>query len=343
MKTTYYYNFNFLKIIFTIIVILYHFIRQLGFWCEGGYAVELFFLISGFLCAATFNKKLNIIDFAKKKIISFMPFLIIAILTLIPFKNYSAKTILNNIFLTPIWHHDLFVSIAWYINVWFWLSLCLFSLMKTLKKEQINLIVGISCFISLCCMLTYNRWLTWEKINFLNAGYFRGILSMGVGYLLFNMLPPSNFNITCCKTKNLLINKLFYTGYECFFLGYTVCCMFFKDLYISPLFVFIPSTILFYLFIQKKGYLSQATNHPFFLKLGKFILPIYVLQETPLALFSHTLTNYKDTLITYSYITIPTVVFIVIAWGIANYYLVKTISKFFLYLQKKHLNKEQNQ
>ena len=107
-----YYNLDFLKIIFTIVVILYHFIRKMGFWCEGGYALSIFFMISGFLCAITFNKKLPIIDFIKKRYFFFLPFLVLAILTLLPLKSSSAQQILNNIFLTPVWNHDLYVSVA---------------------------------------------------------------------------------------------------------------------------------------------------------------------------------------------------------------------------------------
>lgn len=183
-KSENYYNLDFLKIIFTVIVLLYHFIRAMGFWSEGGYAFELFFIISGFLGAKTFDKSLPFKDFIKKKISSFMPYLILAIIAMIPLKPFSIKAILNNLFLTPVFNRDLFILAAWYINIWFWLSLCLFYLQKTLKKEHVIGIVSLSVFISVCLMITYNTWLTWERIGFLNGCFYRGVAGMGAGYLL---------------------------------------------------------------------------------------------------------------------------------------------------------------
>lgn len=190
MKTTHYYNFDFLKITFTLIVILYHFIREIGFWCKGGYAVELFFIISGFLCFKTFNNSITTPQFIKKKIASFMPLMLVVILFQLIVQPTPIKNILNNIFLVPVWQYDLFISVGWYIIVWFWISVCLFYLTKTLKSEHINLIITSSIFISIALMISYNRWLTWEKISFINAGFLRGIASMGTGYMLAKMLPP---------------------------------------------------------------------------------------------------------------------------------------------------------
>ena len=254
-KTGNYYNLDFLKIIFTLIIILYHFIRKIGFWCEGGYALDLFFMISGFLCVLTFNKNLSTIDFIKKRYFFFLPFLILAVLTLLPFKPFFLSQILNNILLMPIWNYDLFVSFAWYINVWFWLSLCLFYLQKTIKKEHITLIVFLSVFLSVCLMSTYNQWLVWPKIGLLNGGWFLGIAGVGTGYLL-SLIPRRHNNKSYYR-------YLLYTFFEFFFLCYTVGCMFIKSWYISPYFVFVSSCILFFLFLQKRGALSQITDVPF--------------------------------------------------------------------------------
>ena len=142
----YYYNLDFLKIVFMILVILYHFIRGMGFWYKG--SIDLFFIVSGFLCAVTFKKDLSVIDFIKRKCFLFMPFLIISILTLIPLKEFSIHNILNNIFLNFVWKYDFFVPVAWYLNVWFWLSLCLFYLQKTYSRGRCNLVVSFSVFIA---------------------------------------------------------------------------------------------------------------------------------------------------------------------------------------------------
>ena len=318
----YYYNLNFLKIIFLVVVILYHFIRKMGFWCQGGYAVELFFIISGFLCAVTFNKNLSIPDFLKKKTCSFIPFLIFAILTLLPFRTYNITNILNNILLIPFFHYNLFVIVSWYINIWFWISLCLFYMQKTLKKEQIIWIISLSVFISVCLMLSYNKWTTVERIGFLNVGFLRGIAGMGIGYLL-SIIPYKN-SITHL-TKQLSMKYISYTILEFLILGYTVGCMFIKNWYISPYYILLSSTGLVYLFLQKKGGLSQITNHPIFFNLGKFLLPIYLLQEAPLQLFNILLKKHKNFIMMFPYPSIIITSLFVILWGIISYYLIKTI------------------
>ena len=323
---TYYYNLNFLKIIFLIIIILYHFIRKMGFWCEGGYAVELFFIISGFLCAVTFNKNISVLEFIKKRICSFMPFLIFAILTLLPFRTYNLENIINNILLIPFFHYNLFIIVAWYINIWFWISLCLFYMQKTLKKEQIIWIVSLSVFIAVCSMLSYNKWTTVDKIGFLNVGFLRGIAGMGIGFLL-SVIPTKNTTVDI--TKQLSVKYIGYTILEFLILGYTVGCMFINNWYISPYYILLSSAGLVCLFLQKKGGLSQITNHPVFFKLGKFLLPIYLLQETPLQLFYILLKKYRNLIMLFPYPSIIITIIFVILWGIISYYIIKTILRLF--------------
>ena len=313
-----YYNLDFLKILFTIVIILYHFIRKMDFWCEGGYAFDLFFIISGFLCVVTFDKNLSVVDFIKKRYFSFLTFLVLAILTLLPFKTFSLSKILNNIFLTPVWNYDLFVLVAWYINVWLWLSLCLFYLQKTVKKEYINLIILLSVFVSICLMTAYNQWLVWPKIGFLNGGWFIGIAGMGTGYLL-SLIPRQNRIESLSKC-------LLYTLFESFFLCYTIGCMLIESWYISPYFIFVSSCILFFLFLQKKGALSQITNIPFFMKLRKFILPVYLLQQAPLELFYILFDENKSLFMSYPYLTIILTTIFVVGWGICGYYIIRLLN-----------------
>ncbi|MBR5130423.1 MAG: acyltransferase family protein [Alphaproteobacteria bacterium] len=321
-----YYNLDFLKIIFTIIILLYHFIRKMGFWCEGAYAIDLFFIISGFLCIVTFNKTLTVIDFIKKRYYSFVPFLIWGILTLLFFKEFSIEKILNNIILTPVWNYDLFVSVAWYLNVLFWLSLCLFYLNKIMKKEYITWIVSLSVFISMSLMIAHDQWLVWPKIGFLNGGWFLGIMGMGVGYL-FSLIPQQHNNQSSYR-------YLLYTVLEAFFLCYTVGCMFIKSWYISPYFIFISSCILFFLFLQKKGGISQLTDIPFFMKLRKFILPTYLLQQVPIELFYILLNKNRSLFMSYPYLTIIVTTIAIIGWGVCSYYIIKFAKFLFFKMQR---------
>ena len=139
------------------------------------------------------------------------------------------------------------------MNVWFWLSLCLFYLQKAIKKEYLIGIISLSVFISVCLMTVYNKWLVWPKIGFLNGGWFIGIAGMGTGYLL-SLIPQQN-------QKRNHYKHLLYTIFEVFFLCYTIGCMFIKSWYISPYFIFISSSILFFLFFARKG--GSIPNHKY--------------------------------------------------------------------------------
>ena len=318
-------NLDFLKIIFTVVIILYHFIRRMGFWCEGAYAFNIFFMISGFLCVITFDKNLSTIDFIKKKYFSFLPFLILSILTLIPLKGFLPSKILNNVLLTPV-YYDLFILIAWYINVWFWLSLCLFYLQKTVKNERINLIVFLSVFISIYLMLAYNSWMVWPKIGFVSGGWLIGIAGMGMGYLLA-LIPKQ-------EESSSYLKYLFYTALESYFLCYTVGCMFIKSWYISPYFVFVSSCILFFLFLQKRGALSQITNISFFKSLRRFILPVYLLQQAPLELFYSLFDKNNLLFMSYPYLIIVLTTIFVVSWGICGYYVIRLLRSLYFLTQR---------
>lgn len=326
MNTLYYHNFNFLKIIFTLIVVLYHFVRFMGFWNQGGYAVELFFIISGFLCATTFDKNISALEFSKKRIFSFMPLLILAVLTLMPNYIISIKQILNNILLNPFFGKNLFALHAWYITVWFWISLGLFCLAKTFQKKHLLLIISLLTCYSIITMISHDKWIGWQKINGIDTGYLRGMAGMGIGYLLSYTVPQLTINKHTKKTNLYLLKKIFFTCLECFFLFYTIFSMFIQKLFISPYVILVSSAILIYLFTQQKGWLSTFTNQPSFSKIKNFILPIYLLQMSPISIFYTIYFDNKNLLDQYPLLTICITLILVCIYGISGYYFLKYLS-----------------
>ena len=61
MEKKRYYNIDFLRIVLISAIILHHFIHAAtGIWNSGGYAVEFFFVIAGFVFYMTYKIQKNI-------------------------------------------------------------------------------------------------------------------------------------------------------------------------------------------------------------------------------------------------------------------------------------------
>ena len=144
---------------------------------------------------------------------------------------------------------------------------------------------------------------------------------MGSGYLLATIPLSEHIHTNFLK-------KMIYTILEIFFFFYTVGCMFVENWYISPYIVFICSNILVFLFIQKNGLLSRYADITYFKKIGRYILPVYLLQVAPLDIFKLLFDNYKTQFMEYRYLTIFITVLIVIVWGICVYHMTKKILSF---------------
>lgn len=328
-------NLDFLRIVFTFVIIGYHFIRQLGFWNEsGGYAVEFFFVLSGFLLVYTFNPNISVLTFFKKKIIRFMPAIIVSgIAVSLWFGQFNSK-LLNNIFLVPI-AEQLPVLVAWYINVLVWVSLLYFTLFKYLSRPIACLIIGILTFLAINAMLASSLWLTnahfGERGTFgylINGGLLRGLAGMGFGCLLAQALlnhpqtNTSNPKTTFC-----------YTLAEICILGWLIGAMYIRQIYVGPFALLIGFTVLIYLFVKKQGILSRILDKPYYSKIARYTLCIYLMQEVIVRqIFPYLLhqSAYNHLLRVHYILTSDVILFITTLVGIIVYYLIeKPITHYF--------------
>ncbi len=68
------YNVDFLRILLVSAIVVHHFYHNLAdLWNNGGYAVEFFFIISGFMFNHSFNPSISIEKFLIKKLIRLWP------------------------------------------------------------------------------------------------------------------------------------------------------------------------------------------------------------------------------------------------------------------------------
>ena len=318
-------NIDFLKIVFIVAIICYHCVRKIGFWNEGSYAVELFFVISGYLLAkqsiADKDYTTNW-DFAKEKIKKWFPLVLTISLTNYLCGNHSLNTLLNNLTFSPN-ISDLACNIAWYVNVLLWLSLFYFYIIKHLEQKYVNLIISLLIFIS---------WYVLQQINFVRGsllgpkgslGHFfhsailTGFFCMGIGYFLSFLKED--------KSKH---KSYFYTILEILFLGYPLLSMFNKSLYISAAGTVYAEIILLVLFIKSKGYLSTLLNKVSWHYISKYVLSIYLLQDIVVKhLFGYILKHQKPLVLQHGYISSFLLVLASFIIGIIGYYIIQKPSE----------------
>ncbi len=329
-------NLDFLRIVFTFVIIAYHFIRQLGFWNDsGGYAVEFFFVLSGFLLVYTFNPHVSVLTFFKKKVIRFVPVITVSGIAVCFWLGQFKPTLLNNIFLVPI-AEQLPVLVAWYINVLVWVSLLYFTLFKYVSRPIACLIIGILTFLAINAMLASSLWLTFAHLGprgtfgyLLNGGLLRGIAGMGFGCLLAQSLISHPQTNTVSSTKA----TFYYTLAELCILGWLIGAMYIRQIYVGPFALLIGFTILIYLFVKKQGIISRILDKPYYSKIARYTLCIYLMQEVIVRqIFPYLLRQspYGSFLRTHFILTSEAIFLTTILTGIIVYYLVeKPITRYF--------------
>jgi len=62
------------------------------------------------------------------------------------------------------------------------------------------------------------------------------------------------------------------------------------------------------------------------MKLRKFILPVYLLQQAPLELFYILFDENKSLFMSYPYLTIILTTIFVVGWGICGYYIIRLLN-----------------
>lgn len=159
-------------------------------WGSGWQAVEMFFLMSGFFLFYKLNTEETVLHFALRKWLRLAPFVIA--LTIIGYlatgfdiSQYPLSVNIFNSLLLLDWntHHfgpdATILYVAWFVNVLFFVSVFYFCILKALKREQANLLIGAISFI---CLFMYSRHM-YIIVPFIYP-LVRAFAYVGFGYLL---------------------------------------------------------------------------------------------------------------------------------------------------------------
>ena len=268
---------DFLRIIFTLIIVYFH-------ATDGGnnlrMSVEFFFILSGyFLATASFKTTDSTVEFVMKKIIRFTPLILfgemISILS-IPdanFSNLAAEVLLlprTGLYPTPAYN-----GATWYLSVLFWVSLFFFYIKKGQRKETCNLLIGLATFYAaIICVhkdFVIKSTALSPMVTLFPVSLMRGVFGIGLGYFLAQLLSAPK-SVTPLPTRK----KILWGIVECATLVWSIVMMYVEDfkpynrILYAPVFI-----LLLYLFLRKRGFMTQLLDRSVFSKLSNYCFALY--------------------------------------------------------------------
>ncbi len=289
---------EFLRFIFSVIVVLHHSKYFLGNktapFINGAFAVEFFFILSGFLMMKSLAKISNEPEnlgketaiFIKNKYLGvFTEVLIswiIGITAVIIVNNYSFKIAVTNI-LNSIWEVGLLTmagvmnapvnDAVWYLSSMLICMAILYPLIRKYKSTAYFVIIPIITALIYGWFIMEKNSLTspfvWTGLTY--TGNLRAFADLGVGIILYHITETF-------KSKNLSVfSKILLTIAK--YVGIVSLVNYMYDSKPSNsrnLIYLIVIAIVIGLIFSEQTYGKRIFNNGFFVFLGKFSLPLYL-------------------------------------------------------------------
>lgn len=292
-------NIDIFRFLFAVLIVMFHgrdIIKLPGFlggikYCN--ICVEFFFIISGFLLFYYIEKYNDTWLFIKQKFFRLAPniWLSIIIVMILSFfikdisfsfdGNILRIFLLHNVGFTPRTGGSGLIF-SWFISCLFWVSIFYFYVNKIFEKKYLNLFIWIIVMVCFAIYAQYNDFRPGGHLQniyyIFNIGVIRALASMGLGYF-----------INIAFQKNILKNANYYfiSFFEIItFAGLFYCLICWGKIPGKSLIVLVLLfSIVFYLFLIKKGILSNIFENNISVHLGKYAYSIYCFHGIVLALF----------------------------------------------------------
>lgn len=249
-------NMEFLRLVFTFGIVVYHLTERLDIVNDGWLGVEFFFVLSGFFMTLTFDPARSTYDFAKSKIIHFVPLLLLCAFL---GKAKPVPVISNVLFLQSTGlSDDVVPPQSWFLAVLFWASLFYFYMMKICRVQSDRLIFALLTFFSYAAC----RHFGWDGMigGVFSVRLLRGVAGMGLGY----------FTASLCRAfrERKPANRVFCTMAESVLMLYAAAIVFVKGACPeNKIFAVLCFAGLILLFGINRGAVLRFFNRPFFGKL----------------------------------------------------------------------------
>lgn len=342
-------NIDFFRIIFTLMIIYGHIVE---FWIRPiadklpilqklvdhigtfGYLCEAFFIISGFFLLKSLEKKSDFGSFVKQKIIRLWPVLffslvaayVVSLFDIVHFYKYEnilTVTFTNNVFASFNTNN----GCSWFVSVMFWGFIIFYSLYQIVDTKKVPFVVGLLTFS--CYSILINKLNVYAEPYSLGGmfSYFfiRALAGLGLGLLL-----AYTYRVSLNK-KHSDKSSRFCIGYgilETFILVLLIKFSVLKNIHTAyPIMVLLFAS-LFWLFLQKKGFLSQLLDCKLCSFLGRYCYSIYMIQELSFPVLNKFLwQNTQYGILVYPIANIVLGIFIICLEGVLIYYFVEQKGK----------------
>ncbi|MBO4521353.1 MAG: acyltransferase [Alphaproteobacteria bacterium] len=297
-QNNYLFNIDFLRIFYTFCILYRHFFATIGYDNNGWLAVEFFFSLSGFMFLYSWKAEETLSHFLYKKFIRFAPLAAFGAILCAFFQDFNLGKALNAL-VKPRYVADFLLlngnglvgdtaanPPAWYLSAMILLLAVLFLALKTFEKNKV-------CFFA--AIFSYLSFLALHKYGYAPNGGFggnsdiiplrlhRGIACVGLGFLGAVFVEKATF----VKSKALI------TFFEIFSLTAAVYFMFKMKTYPTYTFLMcLANTAVICLFVHNKGALSTFLNKPFWKKLSKYMLSLYLTHYAIVYLMQYVLKKY---------------------------------------------------
>lgn len=332
---------EFLRFFLSCVILVFH-LNSL-FWGKGYLAVDFFFIISGFFLISKFDKNLSFIDFIKKKIIRLWPLMVfVNFLYLIihifakSVKYHKYDNLLESLFLGNI---GLTISRGnlgafWYVSVLFWCSLLYFYLLKYFERKNVNLFVALSVWFSYTFLIHAKNGVVEGLIETFNnifvVGILRGLGGIGIGYFigLFYKMYENRIN----STKLNKTTTLFITVLEVYLFSWSLYYLILHKIsYKNDIISILYFTILFILFLIKKGLFTRLLDNNYSVILGRYSYSIYSVHLFVMDLLINTFwKSHKDFVSLHPVTNFTVTVLLVFIFAILTYHFVEKPSAKYL-------------
>lgn len=338
------YNIDFLKFIFAVIIVYYHvlhanimnytgdnpvYVKLQSSNGDAGIIVEMFLIIAGFFLYTSLRRGLpDTMEFILSKFFRLWPVLFFAIvMIMIINKDVNYPSFFISFFLQCVGISLDYKGITWYISPYFWSLIFYFLLLKNIKRETLNVIIPVIVYFSYVVNINYTgggfgRETIWCCIS---LGFLRCLGGIGMGYLIAKVLDYiySTKYIHFFRISQKVFSEIIFSALEIISLGFIIKYTVFSKLGYKNKFVFVIFfSILFICFVLKKGIVSCLFEFLGKSNLGRYAYSIYVMQQVSFYFLGKTLWLYQG-IIECEWLCLLLSVFFSVLIGIIVYYLIE--------------------
>lgn len=298
------YSVEFVRFIFSVVIIYFHMMRGYISNYAGGiplyeklkagaaYAgapVECFFIISGYFLFKSFQRKPNmqVKEFAYNKFARLWPVMASFLVIGLVFYNFDkADCFYHSLFLQAAGVTTHVTGIPWYVSPLFWTMIFFFALYKNVKdKNKFNLALGIMVYFSYVIVINesseiFNRD---NVFGVFSLSVLRAVAGCGLGYLIAaceesirNLDYIKNFN------PNKFIRVLIFAAVSVveIITFYLMIRHFINaEKTVKQVFYLVLIFVIFFVcLISRKGIFTLLFNNKLFGFFGKYSYSIYMMQ-----------------------------------------------------------------